>query len=115
MVRAGQLRHTIRIERRSATPDGAGEPTYAWSLVAERRCGVERAPGQEVWASAGRNARVPTVFLLRYDDAIMRSFVIGETRAVFNGKFYNVTSCFDPDGMKVEMKITSVEEVEATS
>lgn len=115
MVRAGQLRHVIRIERRSATPDAAGERVLTWSLVAERRCGVERAPGQEVWASAGRNARVPTVFLLRYDDTVMASFVIGETRVVFGGKFYNVTSCFDPDGMKVEMKLTTIEDVEAQS
>lgn len=115
MIRAGQLRHTIRIERRSTTRDTAGELTYAWNLVAERRCGLERAPGQEVWASAGRNSVVPTVFLLRYDDTVIGSFVIGETRAVFNGKYYDITSCFDPDGLKDEMKMVATEHVEETS
>jgi len=112
MIHAGKLRFVVRVERRSTTTNETGELIRAWTLVAERRCGIERALGDEVFASAGRNARVPSVLRLRYEQLIVDSFALGETRALFGGKVYDVVSCFDPDGLKNEMTMTTKEHVE---
>lgn len=112
MVRAGQMRFVVRVERRTTAANETGELLRQWVLVAERRCGIERAPGSEVWASAGRNMRVPAVLKLRYEQIIIDSFSIGETRALLGGKVYDVLSCADPDGLRTELVMTTKEHVE---
>jgi len=113
VISSGQMRYLVRIERRSTTRDSTGEALRTWTLVAERRCDIERAPGHEVWASAGREQRVPTRLKLRYDQTIIDSFAVpGETRAVLSGKHLDIINCFDPDGRKAEMTLIAKEYVE---
>lgn len=112
MIHAGSLRHVIRFEKRSTVQDAAGEPLDSWTLIAERMAALERTPGREVWAAAGNNARVPTIFKLRYDKAVMDSYPSVELRLVFDGRVYVVSSMFDPDGLKHEMTVTAVERVQ---
>lgn len=112
MIRAGSLRHVVRFEKRSTVQDGAGEPLDTWTLVVERMAALERAPGREVWASAGNNARVPTVFRLRYDRDLMSAYPSIEMRLLFDGRVYEVSSMFDPDGLKHELTVTAIERVQ---
>ncbi len=112
MVNAGAMRHQVRIEKRSTTQNAAGEQLLTWSLVVERRAALERAPGGEVWSAAGRNARVPTVFRMRYEALVYAALLAAETRLVFGGKAHDIVSVVDPTGLKAEMLVTTQEHVE---
>lgn len=112
MIRAGSLRHVVRFEKRSTVQDAAGEPLDSWTTVVERMASLERTPGREVWASAGNNTRVPTMFKLRYESTLMDAYPSIELRVIFDGRVYAVSSMFDPDGLKHELVVTAVERVQ---
>lgn len=110
MVRAGSYRHQLAIEQRSITPDAAGEPANTWTTFAQVRCSVEFSPGREVWASAQRNARVPTIFRIRYLAGVLPSM-----RIVFDGRYFDIKSSVDQEARKEELIITAEEHVEGNS
>ena len=102
------MRHIVRIERQVSEQDAAGQPVNTWVTHAERRSGVERAPGREVWASAQRGGRVPVVFRpLRYVAGVLPGM-----RLIHLNKVYDILSVLDPTGLKEELIITAEERVE---
>lgn len=106
-VDAGPMRFTVRFEQRSSIQDAAGEPNLTWTTFAERRASIERTPGDEVWASAQRGGRTPTVFKLRWLDGVLPSM-----RLVHRKKIYDILSAVDPDGRLTELLVTAIEHVE---
>jgi SPP1 family predicted phage head-tail adaptor len=112
MIRVGSMRHVMRVEKRSTTRDAAGEPLHTWTTLIERMCAIERAPGSEVWASAGKNSRVPAVFRTRYEQVIMTAVGANDVRVIVNEKLYDISSAYDPDGLKHEMIVTATEKVQ---
>ena len=108
-IRAGELDTRITIEQRSTTQDAAGEPAVEWDEFAERWASIERTPGSEVWASAQRGGRVPTVFRLRY-----LAGVLPEMRVVAQGRVFDIKSVVRPRGRASEMLLVTEELVEAT-
>lgn len=108
MIRAGDLRHVVRIEQRSATVDAVGEQLNTWSLFVQRRAAIDRTPGREVWSSQERQGRVPTVFRMRWHDGVLPAM-----RLIHDEKVFNILSVIDPDnGRGAEMLITCEELVE---
>lgn len=105
MLRAGQMRHQIRIEARSTIQDTSGEQHQSWTEFATRRAAVERARGSEVWASAQRSGRVPVVFHLRWLDGVTAGM-----RVVFEGRVHNILSAVDQEGLGEELVLTTEEE-----
>lgn len=108
-IRAGELDTRIRIEQRSTTQDAAGEPLVEWDQVAEVWASLARTPGSEVWASAQRAGRVPTVFRLRY-----LAGVLPEMRVVAQERVYDIKSVVREGGRSAEMLLVCEELVEAT-
>ncbi len=109
MISAGELRHTVAIEKRSTTQDAVGEPLNEWVHFARRRAGIVRTPGREVFASDQRTARVPTVFRLRHLEGVLPAM-----RLVCASKVYDIVAAIDPDGRREQLLITAEEHVEAT-
>ncbi len=107
MMRAGDMRHVVTLEIRSQQLDSAGQPVDVWLFFAERRAALERAPGREVWASAQRSGRVPTVFRLRYLDGVTPAM-----RLLHAGKVFDILSAIDQAGRGEELLITAEEHVE---
>jgi SPP1 family predicted phage head-tail adaptor len=96
----GKRRHRIRIEQRSTSHDTSGELLTTWALVGERWAEILETPGRELWSAREKSARVPTVFELRFP----KDFdVVPSMRAVFDGKYYEIVSVTNPDGVKVKM------------
>jgi SPP1 family predicted phage head-tail adaptor len=101
------MRHRVGIQRRATGVDAAGGVRNSWELFASRLAAVERATGSEVWASAQRSGRVPTVFRLRYLAGVLPAM-----RLLFDGRTYNILSAVDQEGRKAELIITAEELVE---
>jgi SPP1 family predicted phage head-tail adaptor len=106
-IRAGDLRHRIRIDQRSTARDEAGGQSLVWTEVATIWAALERTPGSEVWASAQRQGRVPVVFRCRY-----RAGVTSSMRVVFDDLAHDIRSVVDPSGKRAEMLLVTDEHVE---
>lgn len=104
MIRAGEMRHQVVIERRSDTQSSSGEQTQDWLLVATRRAAMQRVTGQELWTAQQQAARVPTTFRLRWLDGVLPAM-----RLSCEGKVYDIKSAIDPDGLRNELVITALE------
>lgn len=106
-MRAGPMRHRVTIQRRATGVDAAGGVLDSWEDVATRWASMDRANGSEVWASAQRSGRVPSVFRLRY-----LADVVPAMRLVFDGRVYNILSAVDQSGLREELTVSAEELVE---
>lgn len=103
MIRAGEYRHQIIIQRRSTEQDSAGETLNTWTQFASRRASVAWTPGSEVFAAAQRAARAPVVFEIRYLEGVTE-----DMRVVFGGVVHNITSVVDQGGLHEKLIISTV-------
>jgi SPP1 family predicted phage head-tail adaptor len=101
------MRHRVTLQQRAQEVDEAGGVRHVWATVAVRWASVDRAAGSEVWASAQRSGRVPTVFRLRYMPGVTPGM-----RVLFDGRVYNVLSAVDQAGRREELTLTAEELVE---
>lgn len=116
----GAMRDVIRIERRSATQDAAGEPALSWIFVA--RCRAEYVPadpGREVFTSEKRQGLIPTTFKLRFREGVvpaMRVILEGWNKVdqVATEQVFDIISAVNPDRVKVQLVISAEEHVEET-
>ena len=104
MIRLGTYRHQVRVEQRSTMQDASGELAQTWIPYATRRAAVQATPGGEVWASAQRSGRVPTVFKMRWFDGLTPAM-----RIIWGTKTYNVLSVVDQGGNHEELIVTAEE------
>lgn len=110
MVRAGDMRHLVRLEQRTTEQDSAGERSVTWMLVCERRAAIQRTPGSEPFAAQQRQGRVPTVFRLRYP--VDLSAPVGpHMRLIHDGRIFDIVSAVDQEGLKEELIITAEERI----
>lgn len=112
MIRAGEMRHRVRIEQRSGVQDASGEPNLTWSTFAERFASMKATPGTEVFSSEKRSGRVPTVFQLRYLAGVKPQMRLTHIKT---GQVFDILSASDPDGKRAELVITTVEHTEETA
>jgi len=76
-MKAGRLRHKIKIIALSNTPDGYGGGTVEETLVAEVWASVEPLRGQKLFEAQQVNAKTDTKIVLRYIDGLVPSNIIG--------------------------------------
>jgi head-tail adaptor len=109
MVNAGQLRHQVIIQQRSTTQDAAGEPAHTWTTFATRRAEQMSTPGGERFASAQRNARVPTLWRLRWLEGVTPGM-----RLKWGDRVYNIQSAENEKGLGEKLILTTEELVGET-
>ncbi|MEI7704522.1 MAG: head-tail adaptor protein [Deltaproteobacteria bacterium] len=106
-IRAGEMRHRVRIEQRVTTQDTSGEPEHTWELLAETWAGVEQFPGRERLSGEQRLARQPTRFRLRFVGG-----VTPDMRVVWGERVYDIRDVHLPRGISyrgAEMVLTAEE------
>lgn len=106
----GRMRVALRLEQQTTMKNAAGEPKREWLLFRECRGEVVRTAGRELFASDERQARVPTLFRLRYVDGVLPKMRL-IAKMVGSEKVYEILSAVDPDGMRSELLITCEERV----
>lgn len=111
-MRAGEMRHRVRIEQRSTVQDASGEPNLTWSPFAERSASMNATPGTEVFTSEKRSGRVPTVFRLRYLAGVKPQMRVVHIKT---GQIFDILSASDPDGRRAELVVNAMEHTEETA
>jgi head-tail adaptor len=109
MVRAGDMRHQFQIQRRSSTRDAAGEQVLTWIEFASRRAAIQRTPGAEVFASAQRNGRIPTVVRMRFVAGVTPAMRIVGLCPCHLNKVFDIKDPTNVDGRGEELVIVAEE------
>lgn len=87
MIKAGDLRHRITLQRRIAGVDAEGFAVETWTDVATVWAAVENLYGREYWQAAAVQAENTVKFTIRY-----RPDVDQTMRIIFRGQVYEITA-----------------------
>lgn len=94
-MRAGRLRHRVRLQRRVETQQATGEITWSWADLAEVWASVEPVAGREYFAAAQVQSEITTRIRIRYRpglNAKLRVVFIAEPGSPGEVKYYDVRS-----------------------
>ncbi len=95
MVRIGDLRHRITIERPVRTDDDGGAATITWRAVATVWARIEDVGGEEFERSDTPTARRRVRIVMRH-----RADVDASMRIVGGANTYEITSTLDEEGRR---------------
>ncbi len=100
MTDAGRMREVVTLQQRSSSQDDAGEPVLTWLEVGKRRAEKTSRAGREAVSADQRSGRVPTTFRIRYPTEFT---VLPKMRLVHRGVAFEIISCDDRDGRRVDL------------
>lgn len=84
-MRAGNLKHSISIERETETVRPSGSVVKAWQPIATARAEVLQASADEFLTGFGEAEAGKTLFRIRWRDGITTA-----DRVMFHGKAHNI-------------------------
>lgn len=105
-MRAGALRHRVRIEQPSDTRDAGGGFTRVWQLLDVVYAEIASEDGGEPQEADSLTSTQRHQVRIRY-----RTGVTASMRLVFRDRTFRVLSVVDPDQRKKELLLTCVEKV----
>jgi len=88
----GQLRHRLTLEQPTATPDGAGGSTLAWTPLATMWASLRPLSGDEVAQADGTRGRITHEIVIRH-----RAGVTAAMRFMSGPRTFAIRSAIDPD------------------
>lgn len=94
LLNAGDLRHTVTLQRRAAGKDVLGQATGAWETAATVRASVEPLRGRELFAAGQNAAPVDMRIRIRY-----MSGVDATMRIMWEGEAYGIVSVINVGGL----------------
>lgn len=86
-MQSGRLRHRIKIQQRTMTPNAIGEVVPVWSDYATVWASVEPATASKYYAAKQLDAKVDGVIIMRYRDGIEPTM-----RVVYDGRTLEIIS-----------------------
>lgn len=92
-ITIGKLRHRLRIEAPTRTPDGGGGAAITWSLVAEAWAAFRPATGSESEQHDGLKARVSHEVWIRHRDDVRP-----DMRFVMGTRVFEILAVIEVDG-----------------
>lgn len=99
MVRAGQLRHRVFVERQSGARDKAGRSAGDWARQVTRSCRIEPKSGEEGVLVGAEAARVTHTITLRFMKGLSAAYRFVE---VSTGRVFGIERVLNPDEMNRE-------------
>lgn len=106
-MRAGQLRHPVRIEYPIQTRDTGGGLTTSWTLLDVVRAEITSEDSGEAVEADSPSSKVRHLVRTRY-----RTGITSDMRAVFRDRSFRILSIVDPDQRKRELILTCVEKID---
>jgi SPP1 family predicted phage head-tail adaptor len=103
-MKAGALRHRIRIERPVPTRNEFGEEIRTWVLVAERWASIDPLSGRELWAARQVQAETSHRIRTRHVDGVTT-----EMRIAHDGRHFDIQSALNKGERGIELEILAVE------
>lgn len=98
-IRAGELRHRVRLQRGDRTDDGAGGATVRWVDVCWLHARVTTTLTRTLMEAKKLNPRLTHTVQLRYRPGIDRP----DYRLVYGTQVLMIDSIADPTGERIEL------------
>jgi len=91
MVRIGQLRHRITIQRPAVSSDGMGGGPQTWTDVATAWAGIEPLRGSSFWQAQQTQAKTTHTVTIRY-----RPGITTDCRVIFSSRIFQIDAIQNP-------------------
>lgn len=106
-MRAGRLRHDLKVYQLSDTPDAFGDMGTTYTLTHTVKCRISRLGGREAFKDGGDISSVRFDIHCRYDADL--ELLAPDSEVEVTGRRLKVLQCTDPDGMRRVVKIIAEE------
>ena len=101
MVRAGTLRHRVRIQVQGSTQDDAGQLQDVWTDVATVWGRIQDIRGREFFESQqAPGGEITTQVTIRYRDTVTR-----QHRLIANNRTFEIEAVIEPTGRSEELRL----------
>lgn len=104
-MQAGQLRHSITIQKRTSTVSH-GEQSTTWTDFVRAFASVQPLTGREALVSRQETADVSHKVIMRYQAGITPAM-----RVSYNGRFFDVQAVLNIDERNRELHLLCIENV----
>lgn len=105
-MKAGDLRHSVTIERVTETTDDLGQPVQVWTPVATVRAAVEPLQGRELYAAQAVHSEAQYNVRVRY-----LSGITPKDRVKYGSRYLNILSVIDKEERHRELTLLCSEVV----
>ncbi len=109
-MRAGQMRHLVKVLVRRTTQSASGAQSTTWDVEDERWAAIRPLTGGELFAAQQVNATLPHEFRFRYFEGLTPS-----KRLQWGARLFDVKSAAMVDGLRHELLVLADELVEETA
>ena len=105
-MRAGRLRHRVKLQSVSETPDSYGERTETWATYATVWASIRPVSGREVVEATQVGGEVQTLIEIRYN-----SSVTVKDRVKFGTRLFDINHVANPENRNEKQRLTCTEVV----
>ena len=105
MIRAGTLRHPIKIESNQTTINDYNEPVEQWTTLHTTRANIKPLKGNENFISDQIHAETTHLITMRYLKPLDTSMRIN-----FNGRFFDILSIINIEEKNRALQILAKEQ-----
>lgn len=105
-MRAGQLRHKIKIQAKTTTRDTNGQALEAWTDLHTVFGRIEPLSGRELLNAKAINPEIDHRITVRYVNGIT-----AKNRIAFGSRVFQILSAICPEEKKAELQLMAKEQV----
>lgn len=108
-MRAGDLRHRVTFQVRSAIQDSFGGQSESWSDVATVWADVLPLSGRELMSAQAVNVELSHKVTIRYQAQFAGPKAVAAMRIAYGDRIFNIHSALDVDERHKEIDLTCAE------
>lgn len=105
-MRAGRLRHLIKIQVNVGEKDRMGQLVDQWETIAEPRAGMRSVNGRRFISKSGEAVEATHVFTMRH-----RTDVAPECRILLGNRHFDIVFADNVDSRNRELQVVAIERV----
>ena len=109
MIRAGDLRHSVKVERNNPSLNSYGAEVDNWELFALRRASIEPLRGREFFTSKELESEVTHRIKMRWDTKL--DTMTTKDRVMYGSQIFDIKSIINPATRNREIEIMAIEKV----
>ncbi len=96
-MQAGQLSHSIVLQRRDLQRDSHGAQVATWSDVAQLRAAITPLTGREVLAAQAFSAQLTHQIVVRYTRCLSDPLELPKLRILFGQRVFNIQAAINDE------------------
>lgn len=96
-LRSGSLNRRIQIQQRSTSQDTFGDQAQTWTTIATVWGEISPLSGRELMSAQSVQSEITHQITVRYQSIFANPKAVTAYRAVYKGRYFNITSCENQD------------------